>query len=412
MDPAGTAPNAPLADLTILAVEQYGAGPWGTMQLADLGADVIKVEDPASGGDVGRYVPPFSDGRSSLFFESFNRGKRSIALDLRTSAGRRAFGELVERADAVVYNLRGDGGAKLGLTYETLGRRNPRIVCCSLSGFGQTGPRAAEPAYDYVLQALAGWMSLAGEPGGPPAKTGLSMVDFCGGYVLALGLLGAVWRARRDGVGADVDVSLFETAVSLLNYVGTWTATAGYRPQRLAESAHPSIVPFQAFRTEDGWITVACAKQHFWEKLCREIGRADLLRDELFADLESRHANREALLAVLRATFASDSSAAWVARLSRAGVPVGEVRDVAGALEEPQLQARGGLLEYEHPTLGTVRQPPSPLRISDHPRREQRGPLLGESTHALLQERCGWSDADIRRAEAEGAFGEQPAPVD
>jgi crotonobetainyl-CoA:carnitine CoA-transferase CaiB-like acyl-CoA transferase len=395
----------PLADLTVLAIEQFGAGPWASMQLADLGAEVIKIEDPASGGDVGRYVPPHRNDDSSLFFESFNRGKRSVTLDLRTDAGRAALEDLVATADAVLYNLRGDAAAKLRLRYEDLRICNPRIVCCSLSGFGQTGPRAAEPAYDYVLQAMAGWMALTGDPAHPPTKTGLSLVDFCGGYTLAISLLGAVWRARRDGVGADCDISLLETALALLNYVGTWTASAGEQPERTVDSAHPSIVPFQAFRTSDGWITVAAAKQQFWERLCRSLQLEDMLGDPRFADFDGRLEHREPLLATLRARFLGATSATWVERLTAAGVPVGEVRDVAAALEDPQVDARGGLLEYQHPLLGLVRQPASPLRISGHGEPPAPAPRLGEGTAELLSRRCGWSAERLQQARACGAFG-------
>ena len=199
----------PLADVRIIAVEQYGAGPWGTLQLSDLGAEVIKIEDPASSGDVGRYVPPYADGEDSLFFETFNRNKKSVSLNLRSPRGREVFETLVAKSDAVYSNLRGDQPRKLRITYDDLREVNPRIVCCSLSGFGMTGPRAAQPGYDYVMQAMAGWMSLTGDPDGPPTKSGLSLVDLSGGYVSAIALLGGLWRARRDGVGCDCDISLY-----------------------------------------------------------------------------------------------------------------------------------------------------------------------------------------------------------
>lgn len=396
---------APLADIRIVAVEQFGAGPWGSLQLADLGADVIKVEDPASGGDVGRYVPPFRSDEDSLFFESFNRGKRSVSLDLRSPAGRAVFEDLVEHADAVTSNLRGDQPAKLGLTFEALRHRNPTIVCASLSGFGTTGPRAGEPAYDYVLQAMTGWMSLTGDPDGPPTKSGLSLVDFAGGYTLALALMGGVWRARRDGVGSDCDVSLLETALSLLTYVGTWAATEQHRVPRRGESAHPSIVPFQAFRCADGWITVAAAKQHFWERLCVAIDRSELLEDPRFGDFDGRDANRDALLTVLRARFAERPAADWVRCLEEAGVPVGRVNDVVEALEDPQVVARGAVAEYAHPRLGTVRQVASPLRVSGHEPRMRPAPARGEQTEQVLRELCGYDDARIADARRGGAFG-------
>jgi crotonobetainyl-CoA:carnitine CoA-transferase CaiB-like acyl-CoA transferase len=222
----------PLEDVTIIAIEQYGAGPWGSVHLADLGADVIKIEDPRSGGDVGRYVPPFQEGEDSLFFETFNRGKKSISLDLRHPSARAVLEDVVRVCDGVYSNLRGDQPHKLGLTYDQLKHVKPTIVCCSLSGFGMTGPRASEGGYDYMMQGLAGWQSLTGEPGGPPTKSGLSLVDLSGGYASAIALLGGIWRARRDGVGCDCDVSLFETALHELMYIGPWAATHGYVPPR------------------------------------------------------------------------------------------------------------------------------------------------------------------------------------
>ncbi|HET7045269.1 MAG TPA: CoA transferase, partial [Gaiellaceae bacterium] len=226
----------PLADVRVIAVEQFGAGPWATMQLADLGAEVIKLEDPATGGDVGRYVPPFQQGEDGLWFESFNRNKRSISLDLRHPDARAVLEDLVRGADALYSNLRGDLPARLRIRYEDLRDVNPRIVCCSLSGFGQTGPRAAQPAYDNLMQGLAGWQSITGEPDGPPTRSGLSLVDLSGGYVSALALLAGVHRARRDGVGCDCDVSLFETALAELMYVATWAASRGHVAPRRAWS--------------------------------------------------------------------------------------------------------------------------------------------------------------------------------
>ena len=239
---------APLADVRIVAVEQYGAGPFGSVHLADLGAEVIKIEDPRVGGDVGRYVPPYAEGEDSLFFEAFNRNKRSLSLDLTAPAGRRVFDDLVRTSDAVYSNLRGDVPAKIGIRYDDLKHLNPAIVCCSLTGFGMTGPRQAEPGYDYVLQALAGWMDITGEPEGPPSKSGLSMVDYSGGFVAAISLLAGLHAARRDGVGMDCDVSLYDTAIGLLTYPAAWHLNAGFRPVRTRHSAHPSLVPVPGVR--------------------------------------------------------------------------------------------------------------------------------------------------------------------
>ena len=283
----------PLADVRIVAIEQFGAGPWGTLQLADLGAEIVKIEDPRSAGDVGRYVPPFQEGEDSLFFEAFNRGKRSVSLDLRHPEAPAVFHDLVRVCDGVYSNLRGDQPMRLGLTYEQLREVNPRIVCCSLSGFGMTGPRAAEGGYDYMMQGLAGWQMLTGDPDGPPTKSGLSLVDLSGGYASAIAMLAGIWRARRDGVGCDCDISLFETALHELMYIGPWAATHGYVPPRRRNSAHPTIVPFQNFEASDAWFVVGAAKQAFWERLCEVIGRPDLIEDTRFATMAGRNEHRD-----------------------------------------------------------------------------------------------------------------------
>jgi crotonobetainyl-CoA:carnitine CoA-transferase CaiB-like acyl-CoA transferase len=399
----------PLEGVRVLAVEQFGAGPWATLQLSDLGAEVIKIEDPGNAGDVGRYVPPFQDGQDSLFFETFNRGKKSLALDLRSEQGRAVFHDLVRASDAVFSNLRGDGPAKLGLTYDALRGVNPRIVCVSLSGFGMTGPRVREAGYDYIIQAMAGWMSLTGDPAGPPTKSGLSLVDLSGGYVAAIALLAGIHRAGRDGEGCDADVSLFETALSELMYVGTWAATHGFVTPRRANSAHPSIVPFQAFATADGHITIAAGKERFWRDLCTAIERPDLLEDPRYASFAARDEHRDALLADLDAVFASRPSDHWIGLLVDAGVPVGRVNDVAEALEDPQTLARDGVVTYEHPNLGTVRQAATPLRLSGELPEPARAPFLGEHTEDLLREVLGYSDEQTAALREAGAFGERVA---
>jgi crotonobetainyl-CoA:carnitine CoA-transferase CaiB-like acyl-CoA transferase len=395
----------PLADVRVLSIEQFGAGPWATLQLADLGADVIKIEDPVSGGDVGRYVPPYQEGEDSLFFETFNRGKRSLSLDLRHPRGRKVFEDLVRGVDAVYSNLRGDHPEQLRLRYADLCELNPRIVCCSLSGFGMTGPRAAEGGYDYVMQGLAGWMSLTGEPGGPPTKSGLSLVDLSAGYVSALALVAGVWRARRDGVGCDCDIALFDTALAELMYVGTWAATAGYEPPRRHNSAHPSLVPFQNFATADGWIVIACPKEKFWRALCVVLGRPDFATDERFADFAGRDRHRGELLGELDAAFAARPTADWLEALAAAGVPSAPVNDVATALADPQALARGSVVEAEHDVFGRVRTIASPLRLGDAPRPPERAPRRGEHTAEVLAELCGYDAGEVAALADAGAFG-------
>ncbi|MBA2450807.1 MAG: CoA transferase [Chloroflexi bacterium] len=398
--------SPPLEGLRIVAIEQYGAGPFGTMQLAELGADVVKIEDPSVGGDVSRYIPPFAEGTSSLFFESFNRGKRSVLLDLRHEGSREVLEDLVRGADAVFSNLRGDGPARLRIRYSDLQEVNPAIVCVSLSGFGQTGPRAGEGAYDYTVQGLAGWQSVTGDPAGPPTKSGLSLVDFCGGYVAALTILAGVTRARRDGVGGDADLSLFEVALAQLTYLGTWVASRSYEPVRRANSAHQSIVPFQNFETSDGWIVVACPKETLWRRLCVAIDRPELADEPTFATFAARDRNREALGELLSSVFASRTTEAWLDRLEGAGVPCARVNDIAAALADPQLAARGGIAAYSHPVLGEVRTPASPLRLTpDDGPGISRGPLLGEHTDAVLRELCAYDDERIEALGRAGVLG-------
>ncbi len=400
----------PLSDVRVLAVEQFGAGPWATLQLADLGAEVIKIEDPASRGDVGRYVPPFQEDESSLFFETFNRGKQSVSLDLRHPDAREVFYDLVRTADAVYSNLRGDQPRKLGLTYEQLRGVNPRIVCCSLSGFGMTGPRAGEGGYDYMMQGLAGWMSLTGDPGGPPTKSGLSLVDLSGGYASAIALLSGIWRARRDGEGCDCDVSLFETALHELMYIGPWAATHGYVPPRRPDSAHPTIVPFQNFEAADGWLVVAAAKQKFWERLCEAIGRADLAADARFATMGGRNEHRDELVPMLAEVFRTRTVAEWLGLLVGAGIPAARVNSVEEALQDPQTLARGDVVEHEHPTLGRVRSIRTPLRLSAGAERLERepvrGPFRGEHTEQVLVELCGYAPERVRELAERGVFGD------
>jgi crotonobetainyl-CoA:carnitine CoA-transferase CaiB-like acyl-CoA transferase len=262
------ATGAPLDGVTVLAVEQYGAGPFGTMMLADLGAHVIKIENP-DGGDVARQVGPyFREDGDSLFFHAFNRNKDSLALDLKSARGRAVFEDLVRGADAVLDNLRGDLPGQMGLTYDRLGRINPAIVCVHLSAYGREGSRQSWPGYDYLMQAEAGYLSVTGEPGSTPSRFGLSVVDMMTGLTAGFSLLAGVLGARQTGVGRDLDVSLFDTALHNLNYLATWYLARDHRQERVARSGHPSLTPSQLYRTSDGWLFVMCNKAKFWPILC------------------------------------------------------------------------------------------------------------------------------------------------
>ena len=396
--------NLPLAGLRVLAVEQYGAGPAGSVYLADLGAEVIKVENLREGGDVGRDVGPhFFGPRDSQFFQTFNRNKRSIAVDLRHAEGRAVFRDLARRADGVLDNLRGDLPAALGLTYEALREANPRIVCAHLSAYGRQGSRAAWPGYDYLMQAEAGHMSLTGEPDGPPERYGLSVVDLMTGLVACFGLLAAVMSARESGVGRDVDTSLFDLALFNLNYPGTWYLNAGAVQGRTKRSAHPSLVPSQLYRTADGWIFVMCNKEKFWPLLAAELGRPEWARDGRFLTFKDRLRNKEALNALLESEFMKNGTQVWLQLLS-GKLPVAPVYDVGEALDNPFVAERGGIAEFTYPDGRKARLVASPIRLSDAELPRRAAPALGADTDALLSE-LGYSAERIARLRAQGAVG-------
>lgn len=395
----------PLQDVRIVSLEQYGAGPFGTSHLADLGADVIKIEDPRVGGDIGRYVPPYAEGEDSLFFETFNRNKRSLSLDITSPAGRRVFEDLVRHSDVVFSNLRGDVPAKMRITYDDLKHLNRAIVCCSLTGFGMSGPRSAEPGYDYILQGLAGWMSVTGEPDGPPTKAGLSLVDYSGGYVAAVALLAALHAARRDGVGVDCDLSLYDTAVSLLTYPAVWHLNRGWVPQRTPRSAHPSLVPFQNFEASDGWLVVGCAKEKFWQRLTEVIGRPDLAADSRFRTFADRREHADVLLPILEDVFRSRTVVQWLDVLHAAAIPCGPINDVAQALAEQHTIARNLIVETDHPRFGRIRQLASPVRVGSQTPEYRRAPARDEHRCGILRDLLGYDNATVAALERDGAFG-------
>ena len=395
----------PLEDLRIVALEQYGAGPFGSVHLADLGAEVVKIEDPNTSGDVGRYVPPFQEGEDSLFFETFNRNKRSLSLDVTSEGGREVLEDLVRVSDAVWSNLRGDVPERLRITYRDLEAVNPKIVCCSLSAFGMTGPRKAEPGYDYILQGIAGWMSITGEPEGPPAKSGLSLVDYIGGIVAALAMMSGIHAARRDGRGMDCDVSLFDSAISMLTYPAVWHLNAGFEPERMSRSAHPSLVPFQNFPTADGWIVIGCAKEKFFSRLVEAVGMPELASDPRFVDFEARRQHRDELIRALDEALRGRPSEEWLKILGDAGVPSGPVNTVEQAFADPQTEARGLIVTTEHPRFGPVRQPATPVRVGDEPVPHRRAPHRDEDAGYVLREVLGYDDDRVAALRAAGAFG-------
>jgi succinate--hydroxymethylglutarate CoA-transferase len=394
----------PLAGVRILAVEQYGAGPAGTVYLADLGAEVIKVENLREGGDHGRDLGPYFFGpRDSQFFQTFNRNKRSIALDLRHDAGRAVFRDLARTADGVLDNLRGDHPARLGLTYDALRDVNERIVCAHLSAYGRDGSRASWPGFDYLMQAEAGHMSLTGDPDGPPERYGLSVVDLMTGLVACFGLLAGITAARASGHGRDVDTSLFDLALFNLNYPGTWYLNAGAVQGRTARSAHPSVVPSQLYRTADGWIFVMCNKEKFWPLLCAELGRNEWATDPRFSTFSSRLERREELERILDAEFARDTTAGWLEKLS-GKLPVAPVYDVGQALDNPFVAERGGIAEFSYPDGRKAQLIANPIRLSDAELPRRAAPALGADTYELLRG-LGYAEERIAELRASRAIG-------
>ena len=390
----------PLSGLRVIAVEQYGAGPYGTMQLADLGAEIIKIENPADGGDMARRVGPFFAGPDdSHFFQSLNRNKRSLTLDLKRPGAQAVLHALVARADAVLDNLRGDLPARLGLTYDALAPVNPRIVCAHLSAYGRDGSRASWPGYDYLMQAEAGYLSLTGEPDGPPARFGLSLVDLMTGLFAAFALLAGVLEARASGKGRNLDVSLFDAALQNLGYLATWYLNAGHVQGREPRSGHPSLVPSQLYRTADGFIFIMCNKEKFWPVLCGLLGHPDWGVDARFRSFEARLANRTQVNEMLDAALGERTTAEWLA-LFAGRVPAAPVNDLRAALDSSFVAERDLIRRFRHDDGEGLRMVTTPIRVEDEGLPLRAAPALGADTDAILRE-AGFSDDTIRDMRAQ-----------
>ncbi len=393
----------PLAGLRVLAVEQYGAGPAGTLYLADLGAEVVKIENHRDGGDVGRAVGPhFFGPGDSQFFQTFNRNKRSVTLDLKHAEGKAAFRALVKTADAVLDNLRGDLPDKLGLTYEELKEANPRIVCAHLSAYGREGSRRAWPGYDYLMQAEAGHMSLTGEPGSPPARYGLSIVDLMTGLAAAFALLSGVIGARATGRGMDIDTSLFDVALHNLNYPGTWFLNGGAVTGRTPRSAHPSLTPSQLYRTKDGWIFIMCNKEKFWGVLAQALGHPEWTTDPKFATFKARLANRDGVTQMLDAALMERTTDEWMKRFAGT-VPAAPVYDVRQALDSEFVAERDGIAEFAYPDGRAARMIAAPIRVPGAELPTRAAPAMGADTDAELR-RAGYSKERIAALRAAGVI--------
>ena len=390
----------PLTGVRILAVEQYGAGPFGTMFLADQGAELIKIENPNDGGDFARKLGPyFFTSDDSEFFHAYNRNKKSLSLDLSRHEGMEVFHDLVRTADAVASNLRGDVPEKLGLTYDALGKINRKIVCAHLSAYGRSGSRAHWPGFDYLMQAEAGYFSLTGEPGSPPARFGLSLVDQMTGLALAYALLAGLTGARATGVGRDMDVSLFDVALCNTAYPAIWYLNEGHVQERLARSAHPSLTPCQLYTTRDGWIFLMCNKEKFWGDLCGVLGREEWAKDKRFATFKERLEYRAMIQEMLDAELAKKTTAQWL-QIFAGKIPAAPINNIAEALDNPFVTERQRIQTLHLPGYGDYRMVAAPVLSGGAQTPDRPAPGLGQHTEELLGD-IGYDAArikDLRKA--------------
>ncbi|MDQ5826655.1 MAG: CoA transferase [Chloroflexota bacterium] len=374
----------PLADIRVLDMSRVLAGPYCTMMLGDLGADVIKVESP-EGDDTRRWGPPYQGGESAYYL-SCNRNKRSVVLDLDSEEGRDVARRLASRSQVLVENFRTGTMEKWGLGYEQLSRDNPGLVYCSISGYGRTGPLSHLPGYDFVMQGVGGVMSFTGQADGPPQKVGVAIVDLTAGMFALSAILAALRVRDLTGLGQHIDISLLDSHLAWLANVGSNYLVSGEVPPRYG-NAHPNIVPYQAFATDDGWLIVAVGNDRQWGRLCDALSRPDFSSDPRFVTNSARVENRSALVPLLEETFAQRSTAEWLSLLEEADVPAGPVNDVAQALSHPQVAAREMVREVDHPGIGAVKMVASPLKLSSTPAAIRRHPpLLGEHTGEVLEE--------------------------
>jgi crotonobetainyl-CoA:carnitine CoA-transferase CaiB-like acyl-CoA transferase len=367
----------------VLDLTRVLSGPFATMTLADLGADVVKVEQPGTGDDTRQWGPPFQ-GEEAAYFLSVNRNKRSLAVDLKSPEGLELVRELARRADVVVENFRPGTAARLGLGYEELAAENPGLVYASISGYGQTGPDANRAGYDAIAQARSGIMSVTGEADGPPVRVGVSSADLTAGMWAVIGILAALRERDRSGVGQWVDISLLDGSVSWLTYVAAGYFASGTRPPRYG-SAHPTIAPYQGFTTLDGNLMLAVGNDAIWRRFAPVAGLGELVDDPRFATNPLRVAHRDELLPLVAAAMAARTSAEWVEVLDGAGVPVGPIQTVDEVVNDPQVLARGMIGEVEHPTAGTLRTIGCPVRLTATPPQVRSAPpTLGQHTDDVL----------------------------
>jgi crotonobetainyl-CoA:carnitine CoA-transferase CaiB-like acyl-CoA transferase len=400
----------PLSHIRVLDLSRVLAAPWAGQNLADLGAEVIKVERPGKGDDSRAYGPPWLKDRSgndtaeSAYFAAANRGKKSITVDLSKPQGQELVRKLAEHSDVLLENYKYGDLARYGLGYADLKRVNPGLIYCSVTGFGQTGPYRDRPGYDFMIQGMGGLMSITGErddlPGGGPQRVGVPIVDIMTGMYASIAVCAAIAHRAETGVGQHLDLALLDTQVAFLaNQAMNYLAT-GDIPGRLG-NAHPNIVPYQTFTTSDGAIILACGNDNLYRKFCEVAGRPDLATDERFVTNGKRVENRATLTPLLADVFAKKTTREWVDALETAGVPNGPINNIAQVFEEPQVVARGVKIELEHPTAGTVPLVASPMRFSATPVEPKRPPpVLGQHTDEILRDLLGLDAAAIAELKA------------
>ncbi|BAI75322.1 acyl-CoA transferase/carnitine dehydratase (plasmid) [Azospirillum sp. B510] len=397
----------PLSHIRVLELSRVLAGPWSAQTLADLGADVIKVERPGAGDDTRAWGPPWA-GDQSAYFLSTNRGKRSITIDFERPEGQELVRGLAAQADVVIENFKVGGLVKYGLDYDSLKAVNPRLVYCSITGFGQTGPYRNRAGYDFMIQGMGGLMSVTGqtdgEPGGGPVKVGVAVTDIFTGLYATIGIMGALAHRDRTGEGQQVDLALLDVQVAVLANQAMNCLVGGKPPQRLG-NAHPNIVPYQAFATCDGHIILAVGNDGQFAKFCAVAGHPELAADERYATNPARVANRKELVPLLEALIRTRDSQDWLTALERVGVPCGPINDLAAVFADPQVQARAIRQDLPHPTQGSVPTVASPIRYSGTPLvHDTAPPTLGQHTDAVLAESLGLGEADIAALRDKGVI--------
>jgi crotonobetainyl-CoA:carnitine CoA-transferase CaiB-like acyl-CoA transferase len=394
-----------LSGIKVLDLCRVVSGPFATMHLGDLGADVVKIEDPRIGDESRRYGPPFVNGESSYFL-SVNRNKRSCAIDLKSPAGRDAAIALAKVADVVIDNFRPGTLDKWGLSYEALSADNPKLIQCSISGFGRTGPDASRPGYDLILQGESGVMDITGDPDGPPMKVGTSIADLVTGLYASQAVLAALMKRERNGAGGRVDVSMLDAMASLLTFNAGMYFASGESPKRRG-NVHPTISPYETFEADDGWLNVGVANDKFWSLFCAVVDHKDIETDTRFDKAPKRAANRAALAEILKPIFRSRPRDHWLDVLGKAGIPCGAIRTVGEVCEAPPLVQRGMVQSVAHRVAGDVKFVARPLRFDDLPPAPSTPPpTLGEHTVEVFEDWLGWTRTNVSDYASKGAFGE------